>query len=485
MTVDLLLSALLRLTLLSSAALLLLAALRPGLRALLGARATYTAWLLVPLLLASPWLPAPPLPTLPLASQAAPTLLTAPADALRQALPLRPPAPADAVQPTAPWPVLLLWCAGALCLATAQWHGQRRYRQQLEQGADGHWRAPAGHSPAVMGVWPAQLVLPVDFEQRFDRDSQRLMLAHEAIHLRRHDTAWNLLAAGLLCLQWFNPLAWWGWQRLRVDQELACDEAVLDATPDARLRSAYGRALLAAHEGPAHPVLASSWSTRHPLVQRLQRLAGHRAASRARRKAGALLVLGLGLGAALLARAAQEPPVAPPAAQRAAQGLALHIESQVAQEGWQHSEMRLPLPRPAPGASPTGLTVQQMQPGWCLHLMLYAFGDGEVRPMATAMDETCQRPLTEGRSLSPDGRVAQFSAQTPQGALQVQVTARWMQAAEVARAREADASAPAPLSPAQRQALQRQREASTASDQALAAQDRAWRAARAPQPGTR
>ena len=62
MPLDLLLAALLRLTLLASAGLLLMAVLRPLLRRGAGARATYAAWLLVPLMLASPWLPGLTLP---------------------------------------------------------------------------------------------------------------------------------------------------------------------------------------------------------------------------------------------------------------------------------------------------------------------------------------------------------------------------------------------------------------------------------------
>lgn len=482
MNPDLLIAGLARLTVLTSAALLLLALARPVLQRTVGARAAYAAWLLVPLLLASPWLPAVPLPS-PATAPVELSPIISTTQALLPALtPVASAAPA--------WPLswqaagLIVWLTGTMGLGAGLWRGQRRYRQQLRRDALGHWRAPAGHSPAVIGVWPARVVLPADFEQRFDADCRALMLAHEAVHLRRQDNAWNLFAAALLCLQWFNPLAWWGWHRLRADQELACDEAVLDATREPALRATYARALLAAHRGPVQPALACGWTTRHPLVERVQRVTRHRAASPGRRLGAWLLVAALGTMAAFMARAAQGP-VAPQARPgNTTPGLLFTVESQVGDETWQRHELRLPLPRSAHG-NPTGMTVQSMQPGWCLHLSLYAFGDGEVRPTALAMDETCQRPLAEARTLTANGSLAQFAAQTPQGALQAQVSARRIQLPPAHHDAAADAAAIAAMSPAQQQALARQRAGHAAGEAQLAAQDRAWRAAREAQPATR
>ncbi|MFX9969573.1 hypothetical protein ABTP69_19025, partial [Acinetobacter baumannii] len=77
-----LLEILLHQTLLFSAAVLLLALMRPLLLRTLGAGATYLAWLLVPLLMTSPLWPAPATPLL--APTAAPVRLAA---LVSQALP--------------------------------------------------------------------------------------------------------------------------------------------------------------------------------------------------------------------------------------------------------------------------------------------------------------------------------------------------------------------------------------------------------------
>lgn len=497
---DLLLDALLRLTLLASAALLLMAALRPAVRRTLGARATYATWLVVPLLMASPWLPAPPL-SLPQDLTPQPAQLQATAawqralGAARQQAGVSP-ADSPALALNAPTPakhsaaLLALWLAGAAALAAVHWRGQRRYERTLKRTAGGQWLAPAGHSPAVVGLFPARLVLPRDFAQRFDTASQHLMLAHEAVHQRRHDNAWNLLAAALLCLQWFNPLAWWGARRLRDDQELACDEAVLDGVADPAAHAAYTRAMVAAHVRPHQAWLASAWTGGHPLVQRVRLLARYRRVSPAGRLGALALVMAAGASAALVARAAQEAPKAPAGTERPphgqGQGLKVAIGSQLGRDDWHHTTLWLPLNRPLVGGT-SGLTTQTMLPGWCLFLHLHIFDDGVVRPVAQPMDETCKQPIGEPLELQQNGRVAEFALPTAQGPLQAQVAIRWALPDDAAlpALTRAEASDPQQLSAAQRAEIAQQRERIAQTRRESDALDRAWRAAREAQPGTR
>ena len=56
----------------------------------------------------------------------------------------------------------------------------------------------------------------------------RVVLAHEAEHIRRRDWLMQLAAELLRALTWFNPLAWITADRLRLESEKACDDAVLD-----------------------------------------------------------------------------------------------------------------------------------------------------------------------------------------------------------------------------------------------------------------
>ena len=62
------------------------------------------------------------------------------------------------------------------------------------------------------------------------------------------DLVANLFAYVLLCLQWFNPLAWAAHSAFRFDQEAACDARVLDKAKPGE-RASYGAAIAKAASG--------------------------------------------------------------------------------------------------------------------------------------------------------------------------------------------------------------------------------------------
>ena len=76
----------------------------------------------------------------------------------------------------------------------------------------------------------AVVALPPGFFRNFNERERELALAHEIAHHKSGDLLVNLFAFGLLCLHWFNPLAWIAWRAFRFDQEAACDARVLGAT---------------------------------------------------------------------------------------------------------------------------------------------------------------------------------------------------------------------------------------------------------------
>ena len=278
-----------------SLGLLLLALLRPLLMRSAGPRAVYAAWMALPLGLLGLHLPGPTaLPSLP--------VLTAVAKGLQAPWAGTPTAATQGEL----WPGLLMlgWLAGLCALLLLQWRAHALVLAQLDR-RQLPWRSQAGCSPALIGLWRPRLVLPADFEQRFSPQEQALVLAHEAVHARRADNAWTLLARLITCLHWFNPLAWWALRRFAQDQELACDALVLQQARPQDLAH-YAHALLKAghspHGGAAWPALAASWQDTHPLKRRIMMLKKHPLhaahAWRARLGAGlsALLLAGLGYG---------------------------------------------------------------------------------------------------------------------------------------------------------------------------------------------
>jgi beta-lactamase regulating signal transducer with metallopeptidase domain len=262
-----------------SGSVLVLALARRWLRRQGGVLCVYAAWLALPLALLTLALPTLRMPQ-PVAQIVVPLLVSEPPSGFgagrslqRQGAPL----------------ALQIWALGALGLSGLLLGSQWRCRRRLRRFGP-HWRGPAGGALALLGAWPPRLVLPGDFRQRHDRAERRLMLAHERVHARRGDNHWTLLAWCLLVLQWFNPLAWWALRRYRMDQELACDAAVLAQHGD--LRRVYRAALLKAAGLPG--LLLASPCSSHPLIERIAMLSQpHRPL---RRGLVALLVLALAGG---------------------------------------------------------------------------------------------------------------------------------------------------------------------------------------------
>ena len=293
---EIILSTLMRQTLLLSLACALLLHLRGSLRRHFGAGIAYASWALVPLVLLIGSLPA----QAPVRAVVAPWVQQV--SSLGQAAPLTAPIlPSHA----AAW--LALWVIGAGCvllyMARQQWRLQRSLQREGE-----HWIGDDEQGPALIGLWPARLLLPRDFAERFDAAQQALVLAHEELHRRRFDNHWNALAAVLLLLNWFNPVAWLAARALRSDQELACDAAVMAQHPGCE--ADYARALLAAQRGTVGGLALpwSHWTSSHPLIERITMLRTS-TVSRARRRLGRLALVTLGLCAALGAqslRAASE-----------------------------------------------------------------------------------------------------------------------------------------------------------------------------------
>lgn len=272
-------------------------ALRGVWRRWFGATASYALWMLVPLATAAVWLPASSMPIQRF------RITTGLMEHVAAASPT--------VSSSAEWTVsrivLLVWMLGMLAFAWRLWHQQRAFRQRLgdlvESGED-TWRAQSSRGlPAVVGL-PGRIVLPADFQSRYDAEQQALMLAHERVHLQRGDLWVNGLVALIRCLCWFHPLVHHAARLLRFDQELACDARVLQTHP--RLRRRYAETLLQA-ECIGHPVpLGCHAFGTHPFKERIAMLTRPLPSTPRQRWASAGLLL-LSILTSALAWAGQAP----------------------------------------------------------------------------------------------------------------------------------------------------------------------------------
>ncbi|NUS99470.1 MAG: hypothetical protein HOP96_00655 [Sphingomonas sp.] len=148
--------------------------------------------------------------------------------------------------------------------------------------------------PIAFGIFDRVIAVPADFDQLYAEHERRLALEHELAHHRSGDLVANFFAFGLLCLQWFNPLAWAAHAAFRFDQEAACDARVLEraGTTD---RSDYGRAIAKATSGRAL-LFASALDRRTTLHRRLKSMLSNPTAGR--RSTGRIMVL-VAIGVAL------------------------------------------------------------------------------------------------------------------------------------------------------------------------------------------
>jgi beta-lactamase regulating signal transducer with metallopeptidase domain len=89
--------------------------------------------------------------------------------------------------------------------------------------------------PGVFGIVRPVLLWPDGIEARLTGEQVDGIIAHEVVHVRRHD---NLVAALHMLVQavcWFHPLVWWIGSRLLDERERACDEAVVAMGSDPRI----------------------------------------------------------------------------------------------------------------------------------------------------------------------------------------------------------------------------------------------------------
>ncbi len=245
-----------------SVGILIVLALRTPVRRLAGASIAYALWLL-PMLAFAGWL-------VPARQVAVTIASTAIADTADRAVAT---APASMASPE--FLMIACWLAGVgamLAVFALRQRGFVRSAGSLEPIAElGHgvFRAAPSHGPAVVGALRPMIVLPRDFGARFSTAEQALVLAHERQHLDRFDPMVNAGTMGLRALNWFNPLVHVAARALRIDQELACDAAVL--ARHCGMHRVYAEAMLKSHAAAFDIPVGCAWHTSafHPLKERI------------------------------------------------------------------------------------------------------------------------------------------------------------------------------------------------------------------------
>jgi beta-lactamase regulating signal transducer with metallopeptidase domain len=77
--------------------------------------------------------------------------------------------------------------------------------------------------PFVFGLLKPKIYLPIGL---YDKE-RAYIIKHEQVHIKRLDHIIKPFAFAILCIHWFNPLAWVAFFLMSEDMEKSCDESVI------------------------------------------------------------------------------------------------------------------------------------------------------------------------------------------------------------------------------------------------------------------
>jgi beta-lactamase regulating signal transducer with metallopeptidase domain len=116
------------------------------------------------------------------------------------------------------------------------------------------------------------IVVPESAVQKLEPRELRLLIAHEVAHIKRRDHYFRWVEWAAIILFWWNPVVWWARRELRISEELACDEIVIETTRETKYyaQSLLNMAELLTISEIRPPVMASAFNSGGNLENRLK-----------------------------------------------------------------------------------------------------------------------------------------------------------------------------------------------------------------------
>lgn len=147
-------------------------------------------------------------------------------DAVNELLPTA--TPAASVNPLHIWVIIgsMIWVIGIIFLLSYSLGTLLQLKKRLKTATsfqDNIFLSDKIETAFVLGALHPKIYLP---DHLTDGQREHILL-HEQTHIKRFDHLVKLLSFFVLCLHWFNPLAWVAFFASSKDMEMSCDDAVV------------------------------------------------------------------------------------------------------------------------------------------------------------------------------------------------------------------------------------------------------------------
>lgn len=150
-----------------------------------------------------------------------------------------------------------IWVSGALCLLSRDvlcWLRMKRRLREARRVAAGIYETDMAAAPFVFGLIHPAIYLP----PKLSESACACVLAHERVHIARHDLWLKLTARLIVIVHWMNPFAHIAFHYMVQDMEMSCDEAAVTSLGISRKR--YASALLEMASHPCHAQMMSAFA---------------------------------------------------------------------------------------------------------------------------------------------------------------------------------------------------------------------------------
>ncbi|MFS1511003.1 M56 family metallopeptidase [Chengkuizengella sp. SCS-71B] len=154
------------------------------------------------------------------------------------------------------------------------------------------------NTPSITGLIRPKLLLPKEIIHQLSDEEKRYVFLHELTHLKRKDIFITWITLFVQAINWFNPLVWYAFYRMREDGEVACDAYVLSHLKKSE-HLEYGKTIITVltklSKPNLIPVSMGMAKNKKMIKRRILRIKTYKKTSFKKSVTAAVLAVGIGL----------------------------------------------------------------------------------------------------------------------------------------------------------------------------------------------